>query len=69
MDSVKAGSTQYKIDMKIYLPVNGSAIKDHFSNELSTIDLKALKEKDVSCGEYISNDEKANQFYYFHFGN
>ena len=69
MDSVKAGPTRFKIDIRICQPVNGSVIKDHFSNERSTINFKALKEKDISCGEYISNDSKKNEFYNFHFGN
>ncbi|MEO6541633.1 MAG: hypothetical protein ABIN74_11595 [Ferruginibacter sp.] len=69
MDSVKAGSTKFNIDMKICEPVNGSAIKDHFSNERSAINFKALKENDIRCKEYISNDSKAKEFYSYHFGN
>jgi hypothetical protein len=69
MDSVKAGSVKFKIDMKICQPVNGAVIKDHFSNAISTLDFKALKERDIKCGEYISNDEKANEFYKFHYTN
>jgi hypothetical protein len=69
IDSVKAGSIKFKIDMKICQPANGSAIKDHFGNTISTIDFKTLKEKEIKCDEYISNDEKANGFYKFHYGN
>jgi hypothetical protein len=68
MDSVKAGATHYKMDMKLCQPVNGTAIKDHFSNEHSTIDFKALTEKGIRCGDYISNEE-THGFYNFHFGN
>ncbi len=68
MDSVKAGSIKFKIDMKVCQPVKGSEIKDHFSNTLSTIDFKALKEQDISCGDYIANDEDGRPYNY-HYGN
>ena len=69
MDSAKAGSINYRIEMRICQPVNGTPSKDHFSNDLSTIDFKALKEKDLNIGQYISIDEKTNGYYKYHFGN
>jgi hypothetical protein len=68
MDSVKAGSIKFKIDMKICQPAKTSEIKDHFSNITSPIEFKALQETDIRCGEYITNDDKSTAYNY-HFGN
>lgn len=69
MDSVKAGSIRYELQMKRCEPVNGSAVNGYFTNEKSTIDFKALTEKDVTCGAYIDNYEENYPSYNFRYGN
>ncbi len=67
LDSALTASIQYKIEMRICKPVNGSEVNDYFSNEESSIAFKALKDSDITCGEYIDNYEQKYNSYTFYY--
>jgi hypothetical protein len=76
MDSVKAESTRYKIEMKICEPKKMTERGDWFTHDTSTINFASLKENEIECGKYFDNgmptlisgeeEKKINQF---EFGN
>ncbi len=53
MDSVKAESTQYKIEMKICEPKKMTERGDWFTHDTSTIDFVSLKTNEIDCGKYF----------------
>src|SRR5215510_4435476 len=74
MDSIKAGGTRYKIEMKI-CEIKDSQKGNWFTHDTSKIDFTALKPADLKCGNYFENGsptlisgqnekEQINQFEY-----
>lgn len=53
MDSIKAESTRYKIEMKICEPKKMTERGDWFTHDTSTIDFTSLKATDIDCGKYF----------------
>ncbi len=77
MDSVKAGSTRYKIEMKICDPNKKTERGNWFTRDTSTIDFGSLISNDINCAEYfdkgtptlISGEEEEKPFNQFQFNN
>ena len=57
IDSLKAESTRYKIEMKICEPKKMTDRGDWFSHDTSTIEFASLKANNIDCGGYFSSDE------------
>lgn len=55
MDSVKAGSTRYKIEMKICNPKKMTERGSWFTHDTSKINFASLMPADINCGEYFDN--------------
>jgi len=53
MDSAKAESVHYKIEMKICKPKKITERGNWFSHDTSTIDFTSLKASEIDCGEYF----------------
>jgi len=76
MDSVKAGDTRYKIEMKI-CEIKNSERGNWFTHDTSKINFTSLKATDFKCGEYfdnglptlISGEEGKKSINQFEFGN
>lgn len=69
MDPVESGSIQFKIEMKICKPLKTTEVKDYLTNDSSTLDFKALTEKDMLCRRYMGNSAGADSFYHYYFSN
>jgi hypothetical protein len=57
MDSAKAGSVRYSIEMKMCEPKPMTAKGSWFGHDTSTISFGSLKATDISCGEYMLKGE------------
>jgi len=76
MDSLKAVSTHYKIEMKI-CEIKSSERGGWFTHDTSKINFNTLKTSDLSCGEYfekglptlISGQEEKEPINQFEYGN
>ncbi len=55
MDSVKAETTRYKIEMNICEPNKKTERGNWFTRDTSTIDFGSLKPNDINCGGYFDN--------------
>src|SRR6478735_8829653 len=53
MDSLKAESTRYKIEMKICNPIKKTERGNWFARDTSTIDFVSLRSNDIKCGDYF----------------
>jgi hypothetical protein len=72
MDSIKAASTRYKIEMKICAPKKMTERGGWFTHDTSKINFASLKAESIECGEYFENgmptllsgeeEKKINQF-------
>lgn len=71
MDSAKAESTRYKIEMKICEPQKMSERGDWFTPDSSAIDFSSLKPGDISCEKYIETEktDESSIFNQFKFAN
>ena len=65
VDSLKAEGSDFKIEMKFCEPVKRTQSKNYFTNDSSAIDFKRLTENDISCENYIQNDNNNANHYYF----
>ncbi|NOT51314.1 MAG: hypothetical protein HOP10_08570 [Chitinophagaceae bacterium] len=57
MDSVKAESSRYKIEMKVCEPKKLTERNNWFSNDTSKIDFASLLPGDITCQYYIESDK------------
>jgi len=69
IDSVKAGGVHFKIEMKFCEPLKRSKMSGYFTNDRSAINFNKLTEKDITCVDYIDNDEVKRPFYKYRFSN